>query len=83
MTRKREYIKWGGYWWTRLSKKEQDDYPGSTWGGWVRVHKFKVWEKYGEWYGQSEARYCFLDGNPDNLRITNIGVRQIGGDWVI
>lgn len=79
----RNYMKWGGYWWIRLTEAEAEEYPGSSWGGWVRIHKYKIWDKYGLWYDMADARYYYMDGNPDNIRITNIGVKTVRGEWII
>ncbi|MEX3929786.1 hypothetical protein AB4Y36_38245 [Paraburkholderia sp. BR10936] len=77
----RELRQYQDYWYIRLTHKELADWPGVHWHGYVLVHKWKIWALYGEWYGQDEARYCYLDGDRDNIRVTNIGLRRVGGDW--
>ena len=78
----RELRQYQGYWYVCLTKKELEEWPGIHWNGYVLVHKWKYWLKYGEWYGQEEARYRYLDGDRDNIRITNIGVRCNDGTWL-
>jgi hypothetical protein len=70
-----------GYWHIRLSDREMGEWPGVHWHRWVLFHKWKYWTKYGEWYGRDEATYRYLDKDPDNIRITNIGVLLRSGEW--
>ena len=67
----------GGYWFIILTPAEREEYPGCTWSGYVLYHKWAWWKKYGEWYGRDTATYRYLDGDKDNIRITNIGVKAI------
>jgi len=79
----RELRQYQGYWYVRLTAKELEDYPGVNWSGYVLVHKWKWWLKHGEWFGQHEARYRYLDGDTNNIRITNICVTEVGtGAWL-
>lgn len=80
----RELRLYAGYWFVRLTPSEMAEYPGGTWTGYILAHKWKVWKSRGVWYSRDEAMYRFLDGNPDNLRITNIGVKATGTDnWLL
>jgi|SRR5215469_140889 len=79
-SKKRELRKYAGYWFIMLTHSEQLEYPGNSWSGYVLFHKWKWWVKYGEWYGREEGIYHYLDGDRDNIRITNIGVRFRGTD---
>jgi hypothetical protein len=78
----RELRQYQGYWYVCLTKNELKDWPGIHWNGYVLVHKWKYWLKYGEWYGRDEAMYRYLDGDQNNIRITNIGVRFHDGTWL-
>jgi hypothetical protein len=75
---KRELRKYQGYWYVRLTPRELDEWPGVHWNGYVLVHKWKIWVRYGEWYGGDEARYYYVDGDRDNIRLTNFSVREVG-----
>lgn len=70
----RELRQYQGYWHIRLTKEELEEWPGVHWNGYTLAHKWKYWLKYGEWYGVEDARYYYIDGDRDNLRITNIGL---------
>ncbi|MEX3859679.1 hypothetical protein AB3X94_37450 [Paraburkholderia sp. BR10923] len=79
----REIRRYQNYWYICLTRDELNEYPGVHWHGWVLIHKYKFWKRWGEWYGEDVARYYYLDRDPDNIRITNIGIREIGTDnWV-
>lgn len=64
-----------GYWYIRLTDVEMEEYPGTSWSGYVVIHKWKWWVKYGEHYWYNEGSYRYADGNQDNIRITNITVK--------
>jgi hypothetical protein len=80
--KKRELRQYQGYWYIILTPGELEDWEGVHWHGYVLVHKWKYWVKYGEWYGRDEAMYRYLDGDRDNIRITNIGVLTRAGEWL-
>jgi hypothetical protein len=70
----RELRQYQGYWYVILTKDELNAWPGIHWNGYVLFHKWKIWKVYGLWYGVEEAIYRYLDGNRDNIRLSNIGV---------
>lgn len=78
----RELRQYQGYWYIHLTPREREEWPGIHWSGYVLYHKYKIWMHYGEWYGVEDAIYKYLDGNRDNIRITNIGVRFRDGTWL-
>jgi hypothetical protein len=78
----RELRRYAGYWFVCLTAKELEDWPGNSWSGYVLVHKWKYWLKYGEWYGREDGMYRYLDGDTDNIRITNIGIKLRNGEWL-
>lgn len=71
-----------GYWYIRLTDAEFEEWVGTHWSRYVTFHKWKIWMHYGEYYTEDEARYKYLDGDQDNIRITNIGIRLRNGTWV-
>ncbi len=78
----RELRCYQGYWFAILTPEEIQNWPGNHWNGYVLFHKWRYWLKYGEWYGREEATYHYLDGDRDNIRITNIGVLLRNGNWL-
>lgn len=79
----RELRNYQGYWYIRLTQAELKEWPGVHWTGCVLIHKYKWWKQYGEWFGQHEARYKYIDGDQDNIRITNIAIKFHGTDeWL-
>lgn len=73
----RQLVKYHGYWYIVLTKKELEEWPGVHWSGYVLYHKWLWWKHYGEWYGREIATYRYLDGDRDNVRVSNIGVKAI------
>lgn len=70
----RELRQYQGYWYIQLTARELAEWPGCHWTGYVLIHKFKWWKKYGEWFSREEATYHYADRDPNNIRITNIVV---------
>jgi hypothetical protein len=78
----RTLVRYQNYWYVVLNKSELQEYPGCHWHGYVIYHKWKYWHHYGEHYWRDEAVYRYNDGNPDNLRVTNIVVKLRGtSEW--
>lgn len=73
----RELRQYQGYGYIRLTPRELQDWPGVHWSRFVLVHKWKFWKRYGEWFAGDQARY-YADGDRDNIRLTNIAVREVG-----
>jgi hypothetical protein len=74
----RELRQYQGYWYIRLNDVELQDWPGVHWGGYVLIHKYKFWKRHGDWYAGDEARYYYADGDRDNIRLTNIAIKEVG-----
>jgi hypothetical protein len=76
--RQRELRQYQGYWYIILTPREMEEWPGIHWNGYVLYHKYKWWKTHGEWFPGTEMRYCYVDGDRDNIRITNIDLRPVG-----
>jgi hypothetical protein len=80
----RELRQYQGYWYIILTKSELAAWPGIHWNGYVLFHKWKIWEKYGIWYGVEHGFYRYMDGDKNNIRLSNIGLKdRVTKEWVV